>query len=179
MTCQECELRLAGEERDEAVSEHLAGCEACKIFANDLQANLQALHEFAAEAMPALRNAPTRKKQPVWPWVAAAAIAAAILLMISIPLWREQSPRRGTAAARNTESSARTTAAAIQGSGGVASDSATQPMHRVQAAVRKPRRAIPQTEPKILQVKMLTDDPNVVIYWQVETRSNAGSKGTE
>ncbi len=179
MTCQECELKLAGDDRDQAVAEHLAACAACKEFAIDLQANAQALREFSAEPMPTLiREMPAKK--PAWPWVAAGAMAAAILLAIALPRHHEPvlTPSVGThldatdaatrgSVARAIEPPARTLAA---------TDQTPQSRTRRSSAVRSARRrhVAEPGEPRILEVKMLTDDPNVVIYWQVETR-----KGTE
>ena len=146
MTCQECELLLAGDERTRIVEDHLAICAACREFALDLRANSEAMHALSTEAMPrVLRPKPVR-----WPYVAAAvAIAAVLILMLAIPK-KPQAPLAQIA--RIT----------------------TPTMVPAQPVIHHTRkRVIHHEEPQILQVKMLTDDPNVVIYWQIET------KGTE
>ena len=146
MTCQECELLLAGEERSVIVDEHLATCEACRDFELDLRANAGAMRAFSTDVMPAVaRPNPVR-----WPYVAAAvAIAAVLILMLAIPK-KPQAPLAQIA--RIT----------------------TPTMVPAQPVIHHTRkRVIHHEEPQILQVKMLTDDPNVVIYWQIET------KGTE
>jgi hypothetical protein len=145
MKCQECELLLAGEERSANVDEHLSTCTGCHEFALDLRANSEAMHALSTEAMPrVLRPKPVR-----WPYVAAAAIAAVLILMLAIPK-KPQAPLAQIA--RIT----------------------TPTMVPAQPVIHHTRkRVIHHEEPQILQVKMLTDDPNVVIYWQIET------KGTE
>ncbi len=158
MTCQECELALAGEDRVAGVEEHLATCAACGEFAVELRSNAGAMLALAAESMP-----PVRRPQPVrWParltWVAAAAaIAAMILLTFAIP--KERTPSRSR----------------LTGGPAIAVNGMAPVLQMEPVKTHKPRR-VPRknVQPEILQVKMLTDDPSVVIYWQIESK-----KGTE
>jgi hypothetical protein len=149
MKCQECELLLAGEERSANVDEHLAACADCREFELDLRANSEAMGAFSTEVMP-----PVARPKPVrWPYVAAAvAIAAVLILMLATPKKPVVQP---VPIAR------------------IAAPTVIADAPRIQPAVhRAPRRAVHHTEPQILQVKMLTDDPNVVIYWQIETKGS-------
>jgi hypothetical protein len=150
MTCQECELLLAGEDRSAVVDQHLAMCEACRVFELDLRANAEAMHAFVSEPMPMV----ARPKPVRWPYVAAAmAIAAILILMLAIPK-KQQAPPTQIAS--------------------IAAPFVIEQTPRALPVVHQARkRAVRHQEPRLLQVKMLTDDPNVVIYWQVET------KGTE
>ena len=145
MTCQECELLLAGEDRNANVDQHLSTCVACREFELDLRANSETLHAFASEPMPKI----AMPKPVQWPYVAAAiAIAAVLILMLAIPKKQQEPPAP----------IARITAPAMV---------AVQPViHHAR------KRVIHHEEPRILQVKMLTDDPNVVIYWQIETKGS-------
>jgi hypothetical protein len=149
MTCQECELALASEPEMDA-SEHLAACSACREFAVELRANSEAMLALAAEPMP-----PARRVRPArWPWVTAAAIAAMIVLMLAI---FNKSAERAPLRARLTDAP---------------NPIASAPEIQMQVSpVRAhiPRRAPKKhVQPQLLQVKMLTADPDVVIYWQVE-----------
>jgi hypothetical protein len=149
MTCQECELLLAGDERTKIVEDHLAICAACREFALDLRANSEAMHALSTEGMP-----PVARPKPVrWPHVAAAiAIAAVLILMLAIPK-KPQAPLAQIAS--------------------ISPPTVTVDAPRIQPAAHHATRRAVHTEPRVLQVKMLTEDPNVVIYWQIET------KGTE
>jgi hypothetical protein len=146
MTCQECELALASEPEVDA-SEHLAVCSACREFAAALRANSEAMLALAAEPMPAVR----RVRPAHWPWVAAAAIAAMIVLMLAMP--KESTPSRSR----------------LTGGPAIAGHS-TPPVPQIEPVRPRIARRAPKknVQPQILQVKMLTDDPDVVIYWQVE-----------
>ncbi len=145
MTCQECELLLAGDERNAMADRHLSTCPACREFALDLRANSEALHAFASEPMPKV----ARPRPARWPYVAATvAIAAVLILMLAIPQ-KQQAPQAPIA---------RITA---------------PPAAPVQPVIRHARKPVVRDkEPQILQVKMLTGDPNVVIYWQIETKGS-------
>jgi hypothetical protein len=150
MTCQECELALASEEPSQECDEHLGACAACSEFAVELRSNSEAMLAFAAEPMP-----PVRRPQPVrWPtrltWVAAAVAAMIILSLIVVK-------PHGTVVTtiETTEPIAINAAPVI-------------PPQAAPVRPHIPRRAPKKNvQPQILQVKMLTDDPDVVIYWQV------------
>jgi hypothetical protein len=157
MTCQECELLLARDDSSQAYDElsqecddHLARCAACREFAVELRANSEAMLSLAAEPMPALR-----RPQPVrWPtrltWVAAAAMAAMIIL--SLILVKPHG----------------TVVTTIETTEPIATTSPVIPPQAAPVRPHIPRRAPKKNvQPQILQVKMLTDDPDVVIYWQV------------
>jgi hypothetical protein len=98
---------------------------------------------------------PMRRPQPVrWParltWVAAAAIAAMIILSLILV-----KPGGTVVTTIETTEPIATTAPVI-------------PPQAVPVRPHIPRRAPKKNvQPQILQVKMLTDDPDVVIYWQV------------
>lgn len=147
MTCQECELALASEDQVD-VSDHLAACAACSELAMELRANSQALREFANEPMPMVaRPRPVR-----WQWAAVAAIAAAAA-MIAMVLF---SPKP-----------AAVVPPVIHDVAAMRSVDPVMPVVErapLRSRLKTPRKA---REQEVLQVKMLTSDPDVVIYWQV------------
>ena len=158
MTCQECELALAGEERSESVDRHLAVCPKCREFAVDLRENCEVFAAFGAEAFRLERTpAISRPGWIQWQWAAAGmAIAAMLALALGLRTFLPRSPRIQNVPAQPAQ---------------LAVVEAPLPQIRpVVAAVRHraPRPSPKRREPKILQVKMLTDDPDVVIYWQIE-----------
>jgi hypothetical protein len=147
MTCQECELALASEENCDG---HLAECAACREFALELRANSDAMRALGVETMPVVRPRLVR-----WPGVVAAA-GVAVAAMIAVVVMMPRKPVPITIAKSVVEPV-------------VSMAQETVPVKR---HVRK--RIVKNGEPQLLQVKMLTDDPNVVIYWQIESK-----KGTE
>jgi hypothetical protein len=149
MTCQECELALASEESVAGVDEHLAACAACGKFAVELQSNAGAMLEFASEPMPALQR-PQRQQLGWW-----AAIAAIVILGFVSSWAILRSPQRSTISSPPVP----------QMTSALGTSQPQSPSTPV--SHRKVRRSQKARKPEILQVKMLTDDPDVVIYWQV------------
>jgi hypothetical protein len=166
MTCQECELALANEPGEAAevdrdlVDRHLAGCAACREFAGELRANCDTFAAFSRDPIPPVSIRVAPRPQPVrWQW--AAAIAAMLVLALTITFAMRSSHRIRPVADAPVPQVA-------------ANHPAAEPSFPVMPPVRhraskKPRSNLVQkNEPHILQVKMLTDDPDVVIYWQIE-----------
>jgi hypothetical protein len=180
MTCQECELALAGEERgeerspvvDQHVQSHMAGCAACREFAMELRENSEALRAFAMESMPALPqvpfNASPHRQQVAW-WVG----VAAVLVLGFVSSWMLTGSSMGRSQRIPVVTAPRQIASIS--SGGPPQPNAVRDRPAAEfrpsaAAIphRGPSRSQQKDEPHILQVKMLTDDPDVVIYWQIE-----------
>jgi hypothetical protein len=189
MNCQECELVLASEEWDVGVDgrveAHLSECVACREFAVELRENSEALRAFARETLPVgprlgqrvARHGAAPYQRAAW----RAAVAAVLVLgfvsswaalrsrsarLSSPPVLRFQTPSAQMTSAASTKQGV---AQAILPPSGF---EAVPPPVKRQVA-RRPRQAPREAlrtdnQPRILQVKMLTDDPNVVIYWQIE-----------
>lgn len=147
MTCQDCELALAGEGHLDEIEGHLAECAKCREFAMVLRENSEVFAAFREEAMPSVARRHARR----WPLAAAAAaIAAMFILMMVHP--KSQAPPDETAAA--IVMNVVPQVSVVPG---------VKPVKR-----RAPKQPAKKAQPQILQVKMLTDDPDVVIYWQIE-----------
>ena len=143
MNCRECELLLASED-PRAAGEHLAVCESCRGFAEDLRANAEALRSFSADPLPRLRTTPAKPALARWAIAAVAVVALGLGLRAWVrPALVLELPPVRVAAAPSIAQSRRILPA----------------RHRKHA---KP--------PATLTVKMLTPDPDVVIYWIVETK---------
>jgi hypothetical protein len=203
MTCQECELALAGEEQGEerssvidgCVEAHMAECSACREFALELRENSDALRAFAMETLPGLKVLPQElpgvrhngqpggrqgRQHGAW-W---AAVAAVVVLgfvsswamlrsrsarLSSPPVLSLKTPPAPMASAASIEQGAAKQGVAEQGVAQAILSPAgleTVPSPVRRHVARRPQQAL--REPRILQVKMLTDDPDVVIYWQIE-----------
>jgi hypothetical protein len=147
MTCQECELLLA---ENGSVEEHLAACASCRLLAEDLRANAAAFESLAADPLPSVRHEViSRIRRPIrWPW----AIAAAAAILIAVLFIPKKKP----------DAIAPTQVVEI-----LASRERQQPspmnLPRIRSHKKRP------TQPVV--VKMLTEDPDVVIYWQVESEN--------
>ena len=167
MNCREYEpliaLYVEGDLEDRSVEEHLAECSACRELLEDLRVSQAALKELAvvdAALLSAVRSRVLarieRRRMPAWPWVAAFAAAAALIVgVVTMP--------------RKPSTIVRAPVSAV----GVPE----QPADRSSAiarAVPKAKRSRPGGRPRTrgsappLVVKMLTDDPNIVIIWLVE-----------
>jgi len=188
MTCQECELALAGEERgaerssavDRRVEAHMAGCAGCRAFAVDLRENSEALRAFAMEPLPALPRvafAATPRRQQIGWWAG----VAAVLVLGFASLWTAtrtpmgRSPRVPTGTVPRQIASipaieSRTEPGSESAPAHVVSNRAPARFRPAAAPIRHqaPNRSQQNSESRILQIKMLTDDPDVVIYWQIE-----------
>jgi hypothetical protein len=154
MTCRECELWLAdGAAPGDAVEnhlmeEHLKVCAACRAMQADMRENALALAAFRDEALPA-RPQPGPRSKRSFPWISAAA-AAAVLVAMGIQAWQWKTvPDRPLLlkADRPQEMTVEV------------KPSPPPPVARV----RRPKAAEP------LKIKMLTDDPDVVIYWLIDS----------
>jgi hypothetical protein len=175
MTCQDCELLLAMEESSAELDRHLGECAECRTLAAELAANSDALREMATEAMPSVRGAVlaevraqnARRNVVRWGW----ALAAAAALVIAIGVSRMRTPVATLP-----------TVAKMQPT--VEAPVVRQPVHvaasrlRVERRLerrRQPERLAPQQPERLeaLKVKMLTSDPDVVIYWLVEPKEGS------
>jgi hypothetical protein len=150
MTCQECELRLAD---DQIADEHLLECENCRALAGDLRLNAAAFESFAADPLPSVSAqvmSRVRVRRAVrWTWALAAAAMLAIVIFVA---------HRGPV--QPTEASIPATQQPIR------ERQRPGPVTIANKPVAK-RRSTNKGAP--LMVKMLTDDPDVVIYWQFES----------
>ncbi len=165
MTCREYEpliaLYVEGDLNDRCVEQHVTECSCCRELLEDLRASQASLKELVlvdAAFLSAVRSGVLGKienhSQRAWPLVLAFAIAVALIL--AIPVQRKPAaiggadpPVRGRPPGRPAA-----TAQAI-------------PRAKKSRPGGRPRtRGSAPLEP--LVVKMLTDDPNIVIIWLVD-----------
>jgi hypothetical protein len=153
MNCVDFETRIAAGEMDEpGVAEHVRACGGCRDFANELAENAAALRSIEVDlaAYTALRArvmaAVRPKRRFGWAWAsAAAAVATGIgLIWLTEPLRVPEPPR----------------------------PLAVYPIPAppvVREVVVKKKKHV--RRPVLLEaIKILTDDPNVVIIWLVDDK---------
>lgn len=145
---------------------HLEVCEACRAFAQGLRADLAGLRaererpidpahfvRLRARVMERVRGERGRLAWRRAGWMATAALAATILLLLVVP-----KPRPIATQPR------------------VAREAPVEYAHPVvhQAAVRRSRRRVHHVRQSLtsqpIVVKLVTDDPNVVIYWITDNK---------
>ncbi len=164
------------------VSAHLRTCRQCQEFAVKLETSQTLLKELGQEApdeatlqevrravLNRLPSEPDSKSFPVWRLAFGAAVVA--ILILTVPALRRPSrtPSPGIIAKTQVQltgeamrqSPALPPRASAQGSKG--------------ARVVKPRKPLSgplyaraKRQPEPLMVKLLTDNPKVVIYWQID-----------
>lgn len=166
MTCREYEPLLAlyveGDLDDHEVDRHLTECVGCRALLEDLRSSQTLLKELSAEAVDtallnAVRAGVLAKTRPrrVWPWVAACAAAMVALVLTLIPA---RAPIPGHAPVLPKSEVVRET--------GLVQTAPAPASKPVFARRKRPGRQAHKAEP--LVVKMLTDDPNIVIIWLVD-----------
>ena len=175
MTCRDFEpliaLYVEGDLNDRAVERHLAECSDCRELLEDLRLSQAALKELSvvdAAFLSVVRSgvlAKIERRRPVaWAWIAAFALAVAMIVAVLT------APRKPALIAK----------APISPGGAdplVRSRPPGRPSLIAQAAA-KAKRGRPGGRPRTresappLVVKMLTDDPNIVIIWLVDQRGD-------
>ena len=158
MKCEECELLLAQNEVDvdPAVEAHVAECRNCRSLRLELQANAHVLRGLAEEVMPPV-TAPGRGF-PWWKWTSA---AAALIITVGAAWFASRPVKPPHIVSIDVNVT------------GIVPKAATAPYVKAEIPTTLTPAAIPtvpaaDTEP--LRVKMLTPDPDVVIYWLIDQK---------
>lgn len=159
MNCPDCQIRIAADEwNDPAVAGHLAACAECREFSYELAENAAALRSLDLDAaaytavrarvMEAVR--PRRRFGWIWAPASAALMACVALIWLTVtPPLRTPEPPRPLAV--------------------------VHPVHVEPPVIARPVAVVnkkkPVRKPAPLQaIKILTDDPNVVIIWLVDDK---------
>ena len=166
MKCWEWEVQIASEVESAALQAHMLQCSGCRQFAAEIAANREALGTLAVDpdALGVVRNrvmaelrAP-RRAQIGWIWPAAVAACLAILCgSLALSRFSIPAPPKPVIALARPPIFPRIMAARPQ----------KNSIHRR----RQPMVARARTQP--LVIKMLTDDPDVVIIWIADQKGDA------
>lgn len=170
MTCRDFEpliaLYVEGDVADLELERHLSRCADCRGLLEDLRASQAAVKDLASEAVDPALLATVRsgvlaridgRGRVVWRWTAALAAAVALLVVLALPARKPAPPPRPTIAKAPPKSPDPVQAAAAD----------DRPRPRPRSHVTHARKSRPGAGPPLV-VKMLTDDPNIVIIWLVD-----------
>jgi len=152
MTCGECELLLAEGEVNSELEAHVSGCSSCRTLAAELQANAHVMRAMGLETLPA----PPIQIHPSMPWWKWTSAAAALVITLGAA-WCASRP---VPPPHIVSIDVKVTGIAPK----------EVPVEKAEIpTVPKPviRPNVPE-EP--LRVKMLTPDPDVVIYWLIDQK---------
>jgi hypothetical protein len=169
--CPDWEQDIGGESESAGLEEHLRACGRCQEFAQELEKNRAALREFtiqpaafAAVRQRVLSEIESRKRRTMWwTWSTAAAAACVAILCVSYVLPRLEDPAAPTVLAlRKDPPKIEWTPRLVA--------------HRVRphSSGWSRAQAMParKTEP-LAVIKMLTNDPNVIIIWLVDQKGDS------
>lgn len=158
MNCSDFELLIASESDNPAAAQHVAACRSCREFARELAQNAVALRAMDLDpaAYTAVRKRVMEAVRPrprfAWLWAAAGVLAAscAALLWLTAPLRAPAPPPPQAVTFTIAPPELR-----------------APPIHEsVKRRVR--RRSEPRQQ--LEAIKLLTDDPNVVIIWLLDNK---------
>jgi hypothetical protein len=166
MNCSDWEREIAGEPESAGIEEHLQGCERCAAFARELEANRVALRELVAPVAAfdvvrrrVLQEIQAKKQRAVWwGWSAVAAAACVAILCVSyvLPMMRNAASPHPIGAKMDPPE--------IQWT--------PRPVHH-RSSGRLTAKAVPAQKTEPFVVKMLTNDPNVIIIWLVDQKGDS------
>ena len=165
------------------VQEHLRACIRCQEFVQELKASQAMFKGLAAEAMDERALEEVRRRVrvglaaeadrpafPAWRWALGTGVVAALILaaLILRPLVRRPVPQ-ATATKRAPETVAAVPSAPVlPGSLSPQIVKSTSPRQQKSSPPASLRTRTRAHHPEPLTIKLLTDNPNVVIYWLVD-----------
>jgi anti-sigma factor RsiW len=171
------------------VEAHLAVCAACRDLAADLRDSQALLKSLRQDTVSSVALASVRARvvaeistrtvrRPWWRWVYAAA-GAAFVAAVGVALVLDMGNDVAQTVKPETARSAEPASLVREIPTVPFAATAVSKPKKVQVKVRQPRpeaiaeAEIPADPPKPLVVKLLTDDPNIVIYWLVDQNGGA------
>ena len=174
MNCTDWEEQIVSETGSAELDEHIRGCEHCREFAAEIENNRKALAEVTipATAFDAVRLRvrseiqAKKRRNAWWAWSAVAAAAGVAILCVSLILPTTQpsvTPKLPHIAAHQPRIEQRPVTVPV-----------VRRTHRVRhmPSGRLAVKTAPAQQSDPLVVKMLTDDPNVIIIWLVNEKGD-------
>jgi anti-sigma factor RsiW len=157
------------EQETRRVEEHLAACLGCRELLEDLRASQAVVKQLGSESVdPALlatvrSGVLARIDQPgPWLWRRWRAVLAAALALIAMFVLALRKPAPAPPAVPIAQAPPKPEEPKIEVASATPSP---RPAHR---RTHRPRRSVAGKTDQPLVVKMLTDDPNIVIIWLVD-----------
>jgi predicted anti-sigma-YlaC factor YlaD len=164
MNCPEWEREIASDAESAGLEEHLKVCASCRAFAREIEENRAALQSLAVDgaALDAVRRGvladirSRRRRSMAWAWSAAAAACLAILSAAFVSTrFKNPAPPHAVQFTKAPK--------LVQWT--------PKPARRNVRVQHQHEPAVAQREP--LVVKMLTNDPDVIIVWLVDQKGDA------
>jgi hypothetical protein len=171
MNCSDLEQQIAVESQSVDLAEHLKICERCREFAQELEQNTAALRElsippavFATVRQRVISEIQVKDLRTMWwTWSAVAAAACLAILCVSYVLPRLQKPvPPAPVVAKMIPPKIEWTPQSV----------AQRVRHKTSGRFAAQAAPVRKTEP-LAVVKMLTDDPNVIIIWLVDQKGDS------
>jgi hypothetical protein len=173
MNCSDWEQEIASESESVALEEHLRACGHCRDFAGEVERNRAAMQAveihpaaFDAVRLRVLDEIRAKKRRVAWwAWSAVAAAACVAILCVSLVLqsWKNPAPPKLVFATKNPPVIERAPAPLV-----------VRAHHRVRRHFGPvTASAGPAYKPEPLVVKMLTNDPDVIIIWLVDQKGDS------
>lgn len=174
MNCPDWEEQIASEIQSAGLDEHLQGCERCREFAREIEENRKALAEVVipAPAFDAVRlrvrsEIQARKRRKVlWACFGGAMAASYALLLLSM-----LAPRLPSRSVLKPPHIAAVPPKIERAPVHVPVVARAHHIRRTHSG-RLAAKAAPAQQRDPLVVKMLTDDPNVIIIWLVNEKGD-------
>jgi anti-sigma factor RsiW len=165
MSCGEWQREIASESESDGLADHLATCPDCQAYAREIEENRAALRSLEVDgpALEAVRRgvlAEIRSQRHARrrAWIAAAAACVAMVCAVSVlPSFKNPAPPRPVEFAKTPRLEHWTVA---------------PPVRRTVRSARPHRRTL-VANGQPLVVKMLTDDPDVIVIWLVDQKGDA------
>ena len=164
--CSDWERQIAGERESAELAQHLDACERCREFAGEIEKNRAALGEvvidaaaFTAVRQRVLSEIQTKRLRILWwRWVG---VAAAASVAIISALYFAPRPLKFA------------TPAPIVARVNPPQGWDLKPVRHTSSGRHLGKlRPVQKSEP-IVAIKMLTDDPNVIIIWLVDQKGDS------
>ena len=163
--------------------EHLKACRNCREFAEKLQTSQAllkslaqepvdeaALRELRQHVLSAIATEAEQHRFPAWRFALGAALVATVMLA-AVTLWR----LRGHGVSESVGGVSKQPRMAALGPAPSTTENPRVRTERVKHVLRQRKRSqgpltasMKPPRPEQLTVKLVTDDPNVVIYWLVD-----------
>ncbi len=162
MTCSECQAQIFEQELGRDALVHLTVCEECRELDREVRLNAEALAAMRKDVIPVRPAKPVTKP---WHWGVAVAAAAIAAFLLSYQASEDfAGPLGETIVAKLPEPEV--AVPVVAGMPGVFLPAAPVVFPKMQLPPPPEEKDAPQE----MLVQMFTDDPDVVIYWLVDSK---------
>jgi hypothetical protein len=164
MTCSECQIEIFEQELGRDALVHLTECEECRALDREVRLNSEALASMREDVMPVRAKRATKP----WHWGVAVAAAAVAAFVLSFQTAEELTgPTPTTIVTKLPEPEVTVPVVASLPGTTIPSPPLLFPKMQLPAPPEGVPRVV-EAEPQPLVVNLVSDDPDVVIYWLID-----------